>query len=67
MTSTLDERIDHAETEGGAKCFLSDELKELPNYSKICDCAFHVRYWETVGDTMVMRIMCLRCGGMMFE
>ena len=65
-TVGLQVRIDEAEKEGSIKQFLSEELRELPNYKKLCDCGDQVKYNETLGDSLAMRLICLRCGGLIF-
>lgn len=63
----IEELIEEAEKEGAIKQFISEELKEKPRYGRECDCGVPVRYSETIGDTLAMRLMCLRCGGMLLS
>jgi hypothetical protein len=63
---TLEAMIDLAEDMGDKMAWLSAEIKELPRYGDMCICQKPVRFAEMIGDTLAMRMMCLRCGGMVF-
>lgn len=53
-----------AEQEGGLKQFINDELEELQNYEKNCDCEKSITYGQHLGDDQY-RDVCLRCGGVL--
>lgn len=60
--------VDAAKSEGNTKQFISEELKSLPRYGVNCECGIPERYIEQIEDvrTPNFRLMCLRCGGMVF-
>jgi hypothetical protein len=63
MNSTLDQRIDIAESEGGSKEYIKAALKELMNFDKNCTCHRPISYLDSNEEKMILEKKCLQCGG----
>lgn len=60
----LEELIDIAESEGGAKACINAELRTMPLYDKPHDKAHSsVSYYMHEGDSLRLKLVCLVCGG----
>ena len=60
----LEELIDIAESEGGAKACINAELRAMSLYNKPHDDIHRsIIYYMHEGDSMKLKLVCLVCGG----